>query len=228
MTADEWVGAVKAALLPRAQSADAGPMAGYMKHVAPFLGIRAPDRRRAVLASIKNRPPPSEECLHDIALALWAEPEREYQYAACDLLTRFAPLLSDGFLADPTERLLKAKPWWDTVDFLGSAVVSPLTARYPAALDLMWQWCRSGDRWLIRAAIQHQRGRRGRTDMGVLTAMSALHATDGEFFVSKAIGWAMRDTSRWFPCEVRAFIDDHPDLSPVARREAERGLARVG
>ena len=203
-------------------------MARYMKNIAPFLGIRAPERRRAVLTAVKNLPVPAVEALSDVVLNLWAEPEREYQYAACDVLDHHASILPESFLTNPIHDLLTTKPWWDTVDLLGTAVVSPLTGRYPAAIDLMWQWCRSGDRWLIRAAIQHQRGRRNHADIGVLTSMCSLHAADPEFFVAKAIGWAMRDASRWFPREVQWFVDHHPHLTPVARREAERGLARVG
>ena len=227
MTADDWVAAVKSALLPIAQPSDAAPMARYMKNIAPFLGIRAPERRRAVLTVVKNLPVPSVEALSDVVLHLWAEPEREYHYAACDVLAHHAQLLPESFLTKQAHHLLTTKPWWDTVDLLGTAVVSPLTQRYPATLGLMWQWCRSDDRWLIRAAIQHHRGRGEHADIGLLTSMCSLHAADREFFVSKAIGWAMRDASRWFPHEVQWFVDHHPHLAPVARREAERGLARV-
>ena len=227
MIADDWVEAVASALLPIAQPADAAPMARYMKDVAPFLGIRAPDRRRVVLTAVKALPTPSVDCLTEVAVRLWAEREREYQYAACDVLAHHARMLPGSFLTHPSQYLLTTKPWWDTVDLLGTAVVSPLTERSPATLDLMWQWCRSNDRWLIRAAIQHQRGRRERTDIGLLTSMCAMHGEDPEFFVAKAIGWALRDASRWFPDEVERFVEHHPHLTPVARREAERGLSRV-
>jgi 3-methyladenine DNA glycosylase AlkD len=151
--------------------------------------------------------------------------EREYQYAACDLLARAQRKLPSGFLAEPGQRLLTTKRWWDTVDALGTAVVTPLVARDPELVPLMWQWSASGDRWLVRAAIQHQRGLRERTDVERLLALCARHAADQEFFVAKAIGWALRDVTRWDHSAVRTFVDAHPGLSSVARREAERGLA---
>ena len=228
MSADDWVAAVRAALEPLAQPADAPAMSAYMRNVAPVLGIRSPDRRRAVLRAVRGRPTPSVESLREIALNLWAEPEREFHYAACDVLARFSTQLDESFLVHPTERLLTTAPWWDTVDSLGTAVVSQLTARFPSSITVMWRWCRSDDRWLIRAAIQHQRGRREGTDIDLLTSMCALHAQDREFFVAKAIGWALRDASRWYPGDVRKFLDTHAGLTPVARREAERGLARFG
>jgi 3-methyladenine DNA glycosylase AlkD len=92
----------------------------------------------------------------------------------------------------------------------------------------MWSWWESGDRWLVRAAIQHQRGLRERTDLDRLFAMCDGYAADREFFIAKAIGWALRDASAWAPELVQAFVDAHPDLSAVARREAVRGLARSG
>jgi 3-methyladenine DNA glycosylase AlkD len=105
--------------------------------------------------------------------------------------------------------------------------VSPLTKRNPQLVGLMWQWLDSGDRWLIRAAIQHQRGRKEDTDFDLLYAMCDRHAPEREFWIAKAIGWALRDVTRWDPAGVAAFVDAHPGLSSVARREALRGLART-
>lgn len=221
-----WVDAIADALEPMACPTNAISVRAYMKDVSPFLGIKTPARRAAVNALAAAQPAPSAESLHEIVGLLWAEPMREFQYAACDLLARYQRQLPAGFLADPVQVLITTKPWWDTVDALGTAVVSPLTAQYPELVDLMWAWCRSDDRWLIRAAIQHQRGRRDHTDTSLLFAMCEPHVSNQEFFVAKAIGWALRDTSRWFPAEVEAFVAAHPQLSAVALREARRGLDR--
>ena len=91
--------------------------------------------------------------------------------------------------------LLTTAPWWDTVDSLGSAAITPLVARHPADVDLMWAWLDSGDRWLIRAAIQHQRGLKEGTDLDRLFTMCDRFADDREFFIAKAIGWALRDVT---------------------------------
>jgi 3-methyladenine DNA glycosylase AlkD len=200
-------------------------MAAYMKQVAPFLGVTAPTRRTALRTAWGSLPALDSEGVHEVVERLWMMAEREYQYAACDLLARAQRKLPGGFLAEPGQRLLTTKPWWDTVDALGTAVVTPLVARDPGLVPLMWQWSASGDRWLVRAAIQHQRGLRERTDLERLLALCDRHAEDREFFVAKAIGWALRDVARWDPSAVRAFVDAHPGLSSVARREAERGLA---
>jgi 3-methyladenine DNA glycosylase AlkD len=221
-----WVEATVEALAPLADPERAAPMARYLKGVAPFLGIGTPARRAALRTAWSRLPRLGESDLIDACDDLWQLPEREYQYAACDLIARHSRVLSRAFVGNPTERLLVTKPWWDTVDSLGTCVISPVVSRHVELVDLMWQWLESGDRWLVRAAIQHQRGRHQDTDTALLLAMCEPFVADREFFIAKAIGWALRDTARWYPDDVRRFVDAHPDLSAVARREAVRGVAR--
>ena len=221
-----WVDATVEALQPLAGTGDARAMRAYMKDVAPFLGIPTPMRRSAQRAAWAHLPALAEDEVATASRTLWALPEREYQYAACDLVGRHVRALTGGFVRDPVQDLLTTKPWWDTVDTLGSMAVTPLVDRHPELVDLMWAWLDSGDRWLVRAAIQHQRGLKDRTDLERLLAMCDRFAADREFFVAKAIGWALRDATRWDAPAVQRFVDDHPSLSAVARREATRGLSR--
>lgn len=226
MTASPWTRATVEALVPLASPSAADAMAAYMKQVAPFLGVAAPPRRRAQRQAWAALPAPSEAEVTLAVQGLWALPEREYHYAACDLIASATPRLSAAFVPDVVEGLLVDTPWWDTVDGLGTAAVTPLVARHPDLVPLMWSWLDSGDRWLIRAAVQHQRGLRDRTDVDRLLAMCDRVADDREFFIAKAVGWALRDVTSWHPDAVRSFVDEHPGLSAVARREALRGLAR--
>jgi len=224
-TATDWLDATIAALAPLADLERAAPMAAYMKDVAPFLGIATPERRQALRTAWAGLDALDTAETAEAVRALWALPQREYQYAACDLLAREQRRLPGGFLADPVQQVLTDRPWWDTVDSLGTAVITPLVHRHPEQVDLMWRWWDSGDRWLVRAAIQHQRGLKEQTDLDRLFTMCDRYAGDHEFFVAKAIGWALRDVTRWDPDAVRAFLDRHLDLSATARREAVRGLA---
>lgn len=222
----DWVDATTSALAPLADAAAGRDMQRYMKDVAPFLGIHTPPRRTALRVAWSALPPLDGDGVREVATALWALPEREYAYAACDLISRHARSLPADFVTDPVEALLQDRPWWDTVDSLGSAGITPLVARHPDLVEVMWRWWDSGDRWLIRAAIQHQRGLRQRTDVPRLIAMCDRYAADREFFIAKAIGWALRDLSAFDPAAVQSFLDRHPDISAVARREAVRGLTR--
>jgi 3-methyladenine DNA glycosylase AlkD len=226
--ADDVVAATIGALTPRADAERAGAMQAYMKDVAPFLGVTAPDRRDALKAAWQplGRPTSTDD-LADAASRLVAMTEREYAYAAADLIGAHVKLCGTAFLDDPVERLLTTTPWWDTVDLLGSAVVSPLAKRDPlGSRPTVLRWSGSGDRWLVRAAIQHQRGWRKSADVEFILALCSDHAGDPEFFVQKAIGWALRDLCRVDAGAVTAFVDGHPQLTRVATREADKGLAR--
>ena len=197
----------------------ASDMQRYMKDIAPFIGIRTPDRRIALKEIYKSAPIPTSEQLGKTARALWKKPEREYQYAACDMLATFNGYLNKEFLAKHGEFLLTHKSWWDTVDSLGGALVSPLTVRY-RLLPLMNQWNKSENIWLVRAAIQHQRGRRTETDIPLLLRYCHDHADDHTFWVAKAIGWALRDLAYYDRPTVTKFLAEHPGLDRVAVREA--------
>jgi len=216
----------KTSLASVANPTCAPAMKAYMKDVAPFLGVKASDRRRALHAAWRDLDSPTNDELGDGCLVLVGQKEREYSYAACDLIARYLDAADETFLIEYMQDLLVTKPWWDTVDGLGTAGVSPLCKEYDAR-DIVGQWSRSGNRWLIRAAIQHQRGWKNDTDVDLVLELCTVHATSREFFVAKAIGWALRDLARLDPSSVRRFVREHRDLSPIAVREAQRGLSRV-
>jgi 3-methyladenine DNA glycosylase AlkD len=225
---DDIVAVTRSALEPLSHAQDAVAMRTYMKDVAPFLGIKSPPRRAAQRQAWQRvGAPAGPDDLGAAATALFAQPEREFAYAACDLLAKHQRVMHEPFLVAPVEALLLTKPWWDTVDGLGSAAVSPLCRRFPATRAVVSGWSASGERWLVRAAIQHQRGWRSDTDVAFVLGLCGDHAHDREFFVQKAIGWALRDLAPMDPPAVRAFVGAHPDLTRVATREAEKGLART-
>ena len=201
-------------------------MRAYMKDVAPFLGIPAPVRRKAQRRVFAQVGPPTEEEVVAAAQQLWDQPEREFSYAGGELLGRYVRLLSPERLDTDVRRLLLSRPWWDTVDLLGTAVITPMVRDHPELLAVMWRWNATPDQWLIRASIQHQRGLRLATDVPLLLALCEPHIADSRFFVAKAIGWALRDTCRFDVDSVELWVDNHPNLSAVARREARKGIAR--
>ena len=196
----------------------------YMKDIAPFLGVATPARRATVKKIAKTMKVPTERELALTVRALWKREEREYQYAANDLLDIHIDVAGKDFLAYHVEHLIVTKSWWDTVDSLGSVAVSPLTDKFGCE-RLIERWNKSENMWLNRAAIQHQRGRRYETDIRLVLRYCHDHSDSKEFFIVKAIGWALRDIARMNPKAVREFLRAHPDLGRVAVREAERGLS---
>ena len=226
--ASDWAATVvtrlDAAFAPVAVPADAAPMAAYMKGVAPYLGIRTPARRAAQRDAWRTLARPRQADVAEVADLLWARDEREYQYAACDLLAWFVPRVCRApFLAATVQRLVVTKSWWDTVDSLRSAAVGPLVARHPELVSVVRDWSESGDRWLVRSAIIHQLGRKGTTDEALLFELCRRHAADPEFFVAKAIGWALREYAKTAPDAVRRFVASTP-LRPLSAREATKHL----
>jgi 3-methyladenine DNA glycosylase AlkD len=197
----------------------------YMKDVAPFLGVQTPERRSLVKKIAKEMGSPSSSDLGRTARALWKLEHREYHYSAYDLVDTHIEVANANFLEDHVEFLITHKSWWDTVDGLGNAAISPLTDKYGCE-DLIEEWNRSSNIWLVRSAIQHQRGRKYETDVKLILRYCHEHADSSEFFIVKAIGWALRDLCKVAPSEVKKFLAAHPELGTVAVREAKRGLAR--
>ena len=198
----------------------------YMKEIAPFIGVATPERRATVKKIAKSMSIPSSDELGRTARALWKLDEREYQYAANDLIGIHWMAADKDFLKDHVEHLIVTKSWWDTVDGLGSVAISPLTDKFGCE-KLIESWNNSPNMWLNRAAIQHQRGRKFESDNELILRYCHKHSGSKEFFIVKAIGWALRDMAKVSPRSVRQFLKDHPDLGRVAVREAERGLARI-
>lgn len=205
---------VRAALEPLANPADAQAMSTYMRNHFPFLGIKTPGRREAtkeLIRSWRGREP-AEVC--NLAEELWAQEEREFHYVACDLLRAYKGELGVSWLA----ALVTTNSWWDTVDALAKVVGKRASPRDMRA------WSRTDNLWLRRVSVIHQLGFKEKTDPLLLTEMIDAANGTGEFFLNKAIGWALRDYARTEPEWVQRFVEQH-DLAPLARREALKGLA---
>jgi 3-methyladenine DNA glycosylase AlkD len=224
--ASEFVKALSPALEEMSDHKRAIGAQAYMKDIAPFIGVATPERRSTVKRIAKSMKSPTSEELGATARKLWKLEEREYQYCANDLIQIHWRVADRNFLADHVEDLIITKSWWDTVDGLGSVAISPLTDKYGCE-KLIEKWNKSHNIWLNRAAIQHQRGRKYETDVELVLRYCDDHSDSKEFFIVKAIGWALRDIARINPRAVRDFLKSHPDLGRVAVREAERGLGRL-
>lgn len=198
----------------------------YMKDIAPFLGVQAVPRVRALREEWHDLRAPSSTELGSASLDLMAEGPREFHYAAADLIHRYIAVANESFCPRYVTRLLSTKPWWDSVDSFVSVAVSPLTRRYGHD-DLVDQWSESGDRWLIRAAVGHQRGWKDHTDVARVIGLCDRHWANPEFFVAKAIGWALRDLTVIDADAVRRLLSSRMQRNAVAEREARRGLERL-
>ena len=138
----------------------------------------------------------------------WTRPERDHQYVATKLLRRHVELLPAGAIED-LEILITTKSWWDTVDELSRNVVGPLVLANPELVAVMDEWIDDDHLWLARTAIVHQGTYKERTDPDRLFRYCLRRAADTDFFLRKAIGWALRDYSKVDEAAVRAFVAAH-------------------
>lgn len=198
-------------------------MRSYMKDRFEFLGVPTPERRRLAAPFLAALRDAGEEQLLDVAATLWAMPYREYAYVAADLLRRQERTLSPRALPRLRD-LVTSDSWWDGVDPL-SHVVGAVVRSHPAAADEMDRWAVDPDLWVVRVAIIHQLGWKADAQPERIFGYCAAQARHPDFFVRKAIGWALRDLARTFPDDVRAFVEEHHDeLSPLSVREATKHL----
>ncbi len=199
-------------------------MTAYMRDKFPFLGIAAPRQRvlaRAVLTGLAR---PDEPDLRAVAVGCWGLAEREYQYFACGYLRRYAKRCSPGF-ADTARYLITTKSWWDTVDTLAAHLVGTMVSVHPELVTLMDEWIADPDIWLVRTALLHQLTYRESTDPERLFRYCARQAGHREFFVRKAIGWALRQYAWAEPQAVRGFVNEYRSrLSPLSVREALKNI----
>ncbi|MFG3346444.1 DNA alkylation repair protein [Streptomyces sp. NPDC048018] len=199
-------------------------MIAYMKGVAPFLGLRTPERRTLSRTVLDGLSAPGEADCTAVALRCFALPEREYHYFAVDYLRRHVRRCSSDFLP-VAHALVTTVPWWDTVDHLAAHVVGPLVAAVPALVARMDEWIADEDLWVARTALLHQLRYRSATDADRLFTYCLLRAGHPDFFIRKAIGWSLREYGKTAPDEVRAFVAENTSrLSPLSVREALKNL----
>jgi len=217
---------IDATLRPLADLAQAVPMRAYMLDQFAFLGIRATPRRQA-LRGLPRLSAWTAADLLSVAEALWALPEREFQYVAVDLLATHHGQLGMESLPSLLQ-LVQRHPWWDTVDGLAGVVGDVLLRARPGQADVQRQMdaCLGHPSlWVRRVAMLHQLGWKAQTDQARLFRSALALAPETEFFIRKAIGWALRDHARTQPEAVRAFLAEHgPVLSGLTRREAGKHL----
>ena len=224
----ELIAAVRAELARLGESKQAEAMRAYMKSTMPFRGVRAPQQTGALRALFAAHPLHSADTWRATVLALWREAGyREERYAALALLDDRRYQAYRTLDALPLyEALIVTGAWWDLVDGVAIHRIGELLARYPEPVRAaMLAWSADADRWKRRTAILCQCARKGETDETLLFACLAPNLEDGDFFIRKAIGWALREYSKVRPEAVRQYVRAHADtLSPLSQREALKHL----
>ncbi|AOT04902.1 DNA alkylation repair protein [Arthrobacter sp. U41] len=225
MASPELISAIRSQLRGAADPVRAAGAQAYLKSEMPSLGVRVPEVRRIVKAAAKELPPGSLKDLQSAVLELWRGARwREERYAAIDL-TGLKLAAGELSMLPLYEEIIRSGAWWDLVDGVSHRICGLLQAHREDMSPVLLRWSTDADLWIRRAAITAQLGAKSATDPALLAAVIEPNLADPEFFIRKAIGWALRDFSATDPDWVRDFAARHgAALSPLSRREALRNL----
>ncbi|KRM55434.1 DNA alkylation repair protein [Lacticaseibacillus sharpeae] len=208
-----------------ANPANQAPMAKYMLNQFPFLGLKTPVRRaktKPLLAVSKNW---ANSHVMAAVAELYGRPQREYQYAAIELARAHVHSYGQRELATLSQYVMQ-KSWWDTVDAL-RPIFGDYVNLHPASLpDVYAMFAEHENFWMRRVAITLQLASKGATNTELLTRAIDYDLHTDEFFIQKAIGWALRQYSKTDAAWVAAFIASRPDLSKLAVREGSKYLVK--
>lgn len=220
------VSAIRAGLADAAEPCRAPAMQQYMKSEMPFYGVQMTVARPLYRALIKAHPISGRDGWEQVIRELYDQAtHREERYGALAVLAapRYHQWL-DRLALPLFEHMIRTGAWWDLVDDASSTLGVAFSRDPDGVRPRVREWAHGEDLWLARAAIICQRKARGATDVGLLGESIEASTDNPDFFARKAIGWALREYSKTDAAWVRAFVESHPGLSPLSRREALRRL----
>lgn len=220
----EYLNPLREAFEQHADPGRAVQMSAYMRHKSAYYGIAAPIRQEISREFIRTCGLPGKEQLESLAVYAWNQPEREWQYAVMEILERFARKGDDALLP-VAEFMITQKSWWDTVDYIAPNIAGAVLKKHPELIPSQTEhWMNSGNLWLQRTCLLFQLKYRNETDQELLFRLCERLSDHKDFFIRKAIGWALREYSKRNPGAVMEFVNSHT-LSPLSRKEA---LKRIG
>lgn len=198
-------------------------MEKYMRDKFNFFGIRGP-KRTELFKKYFPTARKTKEIDWNFIETCWNKEEREFQYAVVYYLKAMQKFLKKGDISK-LKYLVVTKSWWDTVDLL-SKIIGDVVNRNKELKTLMLEWSKKENNiWLRRVAILHQLSFKENVDKLLLETILEDNLSDGEFFINKAIGWALRDYSKVNPEWVRKFIEkNRSEMANLSLREAMKYL----
>ena len=197
-------------------------MEKYMQDKFRFLGIRGGTRTEIYKKYFPDARK-TKTIDWDFVESCWNKEEREFQYVVVYYLKAMQKFLKREDISR-LKYLIVTKSWWDTVDLLAK-VVGSLVIRIEGYDQIMLEWSKDSNIWLKRVAILYQLSLKEKVDKQVLERILVNNLGDSEFFINKAIGWALRNYSKFNPEWVREFIEKNKNgIANLSLREASKYL----
>ncbi len=204
-------------------------MAAYMKTDMPFWGIQKPDREPIYRKLAKEFAPADHYEYSQVIRKIWNGKHREEKYAALDYAVRCKKFIHTSMIP-LYEELVREGAWWDLVDPLATLLIGVAFLNDPKTVKpIMKEWIDDDDMWIRRTAILSMNKHKEKTDEKLLYDFCLRRAHEKEFFIRKAIGWALREYSYKAPDSVIKFLKTNRNtLSPLSYREGAKQLVRNG
>lgn len=204
----------------RADNARALDMSKYMKNKFSFYGIQAPIRDEICKPYFKEAKR-EKQIDWDFVEYCWKHEKRECQYVAAYYLKSMQKFLEITDF-EKLKKLVIKKSWWDTVDTLDKVIGSLVYQNETLKKEIL-KWSVNENIWLRRVAIDHQLLQKEKTDTDLLEKILVNNLNHTEFFINKAIGWALRDYSKTNPQWVKGFIEKYKNnMASLSIREASK------
>ena len=195
-------------------------MSKYMQDKFRFLGVRGATRTEIYKKYFPDARK-TKTIDWDFVENCWNKEEREFQYVVVYYLKAMQKFLKREDISR-LKYLIVTKSWWDTVDLLAK-VVGSLIIRIEGYDQIMLEWSKDSNIWLRRVAILYQLFLKDKVDKQVLDKILVNNLGDSEFFINKAVGWALRDYSKYNPEWVREFIKKNKEnMANLSIREASK------
>lgn len=195
-------------------------MSKYMQDKFRFLGVRGATRTEIYKKYFPDARK-TKTIDWDFVENCWNKEEREFQYVVVYYLKAMQKFLKREDISK-LKYLIVTKSWWDTVDLLAK-VIGSLVIRIEGYDKIMLEWSKDSNIWLRRVAILYQLSLKDKVDEIILDKVLVNNLSDSEFFINKAVGWALRDYSKFNPEWVREFIKKNKDnMANLSIREASK------
>lgn len=195
-------------------------MAKYMRNHFSFFGIKTEKRRLIFKTLYKENSKEIAENPKAIALELYSKKQREWHYCAIEILIK---QLKRNYKKEDIhliEKLIITHSWWDSVDTIAKYILGEYLLEFPLETEnVIERFSNSENIWLNRSAILFQLGYKQETDFELLQSLCEKHKNSNEFFIQKAIGWALREYAKTDPQAVKNFVTNN-NLKPLSTKEA--------
>lgn len=205
-----FIKTLKNTLKPSANPSHAVQQQAYMKSAMPFLGIRKPDLAKLVAPLIKAHNPRSNEEYRSILLETFSQAEyREEWYVALAYARHHKHYINADNI-DLYIKMIRYAQWWDITDEVAAHLIgTALAGNHDLLKTMLKQWIVDECFWIRRTALLAQLNYKKKTDFMLLVNLILTVNHEKEFFIRKAIGWALRELSKTDANLVRSWVEDH-------------------